>query len=280
MTGGVLFGLSSCQFFGDSANDDLEGEPLARVYNRYLYKNELLRYIPKEISEADSLAFVQNYINSWAKDQLMIYKAEYNLTEKQKNFEEQIEAYRNDLLKFKYKQEYIRQTLDTIVQDSSILNNYQGSSNNFILKENIARVRYMVVNNEAPQLKQAIKWFASSKEDSKEKLEDYALKYAYQFTLTDSNWFAISNLQTIIPFEETDQEKIAKNTTVLQFKDATNVYLVQIWDAKLKGEKAPLPYATGVIRNTLINQRKLKLLAKLENNLLDDATGKNEFEIY
>lgn len=278
LTGGVLW-ATSCQFF-NTRDEEPEGEPLARVYNRYLYKSDLQELVPKDLSEKDSLAFLQNYINVWAKDQLMIYKAEYNLTESKKNFEKQIEEYRNDLLKFAYRQEYVRQNLDTLIQDTAILRSYQSGTNNFLLKENIVRANYIIINKEAPDLKEAIDWFSSTNPKDSARLLDYALKYAYKFSLADSSWITFDQLNKLIPFEGEDKEAIIKNREVLQFNDATNVYLVRIWDHRLKGEKAPLVYAKDIIKNILINKRKLKLLQNLEQNLLDDALKKKEFEVY
>lgn len=276
---GGAFWATSCQFF-NGTDEDVDGEPLARVYNRYLYKSDLKELVPKDLPEKDSLAFLQNYINVWAKDQLMIYKAEYNLTENKKNFDKQIEEYRNDLLKFAYRQEYIRQNLDTVIQDSAILRSYEGGTNSFVLKENIVRVSYIVINKDAPDLKDAVKWFSSNKQKDRSSLLDYSLKYAYKFSVTDSSWMSFDQLGKIIPFENPDQLEIIKNTQVQQFNDGTNVYLVQIWQYKLKGQRAPLVYAADVIKNILINRRKLKLLNELEQNLLNDALKKKEFEVY
>lgn len=278
LAGGV-FWATSCQFFNGTEND-VEGEPLARVYNRYLYKSDIKDLVPKDLPEKDSLAFLQNYINVWAKDQLMIYKAEYNLTENKKNFDKQIEEYRNDLLKFAYRQEYIRQNLDTVIQDSAIQRNYEGGTNSFVLKENIVRASYLVINQDAPDLKKAERWFSSNRPKDRSNLLDYSLKYAYRFSVTDSSWMSFDQLRKIIPFENPDQTEIIKNNEVLQFNDGTNVYLVQIWQYKLKGERAPLVYAADVIKNILINKRKLKLLNELEQNLLNDALKKKEFEVY
>lgn len=278
LAGGAL-GVASCQFF-NGEQEELEGEPLARVYNRYLYMSDLKDIIPKGLPEKDSLAFLQNYINVWAKDQLMIYKAEYNLTENKKNFDKRIEEYRNDLLKFAYRKEYIRQNLDTIIVDSAIVRNYNTGQNNFVLKENIVKADYLIVNKEAPELKDAIKWFSSSKKEDRAKLLDYALKYAYKFSLADSTWIGFDQLNRLIPFEKESSLEIIKNREVVQLNDASNVYLVHINDHRLKGETAPLVYARDIIKNILLNKRKLKLLNNLEQNLLDDALKKKEFEVY
>lgn len=279
LTGGILW-VSSCQLFNAREEGDEKGQALARVYDRYLYKSDVAELMPENVSDEDSLAFLQNYINIWAKDQLMILKAEYNLTESQKNFEKQIEEYRNDLLKFAYRQEYISQALDTNINEQAIRESYKSGSNDFVLKENIVRADYVVLNLEAPKLDDAVKWFYSTRAKDREELYDYALKYAYKFSLNDSSWIGFDRLKKIIPVTASSQTDYIRNTNYDQFKDSTNIYLLRIRDYKLKGDKAPLPYSRSVIKNILINKRKLQLINKLEQNLLDDALEKKEFEVY
>ena len=99
----IVLTLSSCQFLKSEENE-AKGEPVARVYESYLYKEDINEIVPSELSGDDSSSFVQNFVNVWAKNQLMVYKAEFNLTEEQKRFEEKINNYRNDLLKYAYLQ--------------------------------------------------------------------------------------------------------------------------------------------------------------------------------
>lgn len=278
---GGIFWITSCQLFNTTDADETgEKESLARVYDRYLYKQDLLDLIPEGLSESDSLAFIQNYINVWAKDQLMVIKAEYNLTENQKNFEKQIEEYRNDLLKFAYRQQYISQNLDTNISEAAIQNSYKSGSNDFALKENIVKVRYAAINLEAPDLKKALKWFDSDKPKDEEKLYDYALKYAFKFSLRDSSWVSYDQLRRQLPVPNENQEEFIKTRPKTQFSDSTNVYLLEIKDYRLRGDKAPLPYSREIIKSILINKRKLEIIGKLEQNLLEDALDKKEFEVY
>lgn len=279
IAGGSLL-ATSCQFIDGRMNGGEDAEPIARVYDRYLYKEDIADLIPEGIGETDSLAVLQNYINVWAKNQLMIYKAEYNLTENKKNFERQIEEYRNDLLKFAYREEYIRQNLDTAVSEEAIRKYYRSGKNNFLLKENILRGNYMIVNLAAPNLKDAIKWFQSSEVEDHLRLEDYALKYAYRFSLRDSNWVSLESLRELMPIETSDPSEFLADNEYTELRDSTNVYLLKINDYKLEGEQAPLDYSRGVIKNILINRRKLELLDNLEQNLLNDALEKEEFEVY
>lgn len=280
ITGGGLC-LTSCNFFQDDAEAEDGKEPLARVYDRYLYEEDVSGLIPSGLSENDSLVFLQNFINVWAKDQLMIYKAEYNLEDTKKNFEKQIEEYRNDLLKFAYRQDYVRQSLDTNIADTAIRNYYQRSADNLLLKENIVKADYLVVDMNAPELTRAGEWFKDGGSDKdRAQLEDFALRYAYNFSLGDSSWMSMDNLMEILPIEAESQQAFLRENKLKIWDDSTNTYFLRIYDYKLAGEKPPLEYSRDLIRSILINKRKLKLLESLEQNLLEDALKKKEFEVY
>lgn len=266
-----------------NSSGDEKGKVVARVYDRFLFENELKAILPEEeLSSNDSIVLIQNYINVWAKNQLMLYKAEYNLNEEQKNFEEQIEDYRNDLLKFAYETEYLKQNLDTSISKAEIQEYYRLSSANFLLKENILIADYIIINPNAPNLKDAKKWFKSNKAEERSELKNYALKYAREFYLEDSTWVSFDRIVSKIPLMDSDlnQQRFLSQNNFVEFSDSNRIYLLQIRDYKIRNQQAPLSYLEDLIRNILINKKKLELLANLEKNLLEDALNKKEFETY
>ena len=60
-----------------------DNEPLARVGNNYLYKEDINSLLGDTMTQEDSASFVTNYINNWAIKQLLFSKAQINLTEEQ-----------------------------------------------------------------------------------------------------------------------------------------------------------------------------------------------------
>ena len=54
--------------------------PVAEINKVVLYYDEIPQMIQKGINEADSAAIIQNYINKWAKKELLLQKAEENLS--------------------------------------------------------------------------------------------------------------------------------------------------------------------------------------------------------
>ena len=272
--------LASCEYIKQEEDTEDKGEPLARVHDRYLYKSDLNEIIPEDLKGNDSITFVQNYINSWAKNQLILYKAEFNLSDEQKDFEEQIEVYRNDLLKFAYQQEYISQKLDTAISDAEIEEYYQANTSNFQLKENILKPRYVVINTEAPKLSQAKKWFRSSNPKDAERIRDYSHTYAVRSVLADTSWVTFDKLASLIPIETYNQRDFLTKNKFVEITKGDRIYLLEIIAYKIKESNSPLPYVRGIIKNILLNKRKLDLLEKLQENLYEDAIRKKEFETY
>lgn len=277
--GGFVLFLSGCQWL-TTEEDEVSGVPVARVYDSYLYRGDLKNTLPKGLSSQDSAQFVNNYINVWAKNQLMVYKAEYNLSARQKDFEERIEKYRQDLLKHSYLQRYTQENLDTTVHDSVIATYFQEHKNDFRLRENILRMRYIIIPNEAPHLEEIKRLFLSDDAGDQSQLRNYSLSYAREFALQDSAWISFARFSEIIPVEAIDQSGFLEERSVLEFQKKELLYLVEIVDYKLKESVAPLPYISDVIKNVVINQRRLALIDRLEQNLMDDAYKKNEFETY
>lgn len=274
---GILF--THCDLI-EVGGDESDDTVVARVYDRDLYQSDIDEVFPEGLNENDSAVFVENYINVWAKEQLMLYKAEYNLSAEQKDFDDQIEEYRNDLLKFSYRQEYVRQQLDTTVSDEEIAQYYEEYQDNFLLKENILKARYIVLSVEAPKLRKAKKWFKSSKEKDQEELLDYALSYSSQFLLEDTVWISFEKLISVIPVETYNQRDFLASNRLVEMEDSLNVYMLEIMDYRIKESRSPLSYVNGIIKNIIINKRKLELLENLEKNLLEDAIKKKEFETY
>lgn len=277
---GLLLTTGACTFFLNQEEEEDKGPAVARVYDSYLYSTELADITPSNLSSEDSVNFVQNYINVWAKNELMIYKAEFNLTEEQKQFEEQIEKYRNDLLKFAYLQKYVDDRLDTTITDPQIKDYYDNHLENFQLKENILRLRYLAVPLDAPDIDDLAKLFKSSKPEDRAELMDYALSYARVFSLEDTAWMSFTDFQRLIPIRSYNQQDFLTKNKFVEIEEEGLLYLAEIRSYKIKNGVSPLIYVKGVIRSTLLNKRRLALIAELEKNLLNDALKKKEFETY
>lgn len=267
-------------FSCSKSNNEIEDIPLAKVHNKFLYESDIKSLFNSNISKEDSIVVARNYINDWIKKQLLMQKAELNLNEESKDIEKQIEDYRSSLLIFKYKQELIKQKLDTIITNQEIENYYNEYSGNFILNHNIVKALFLKISKEAPENDKVKRWYKSNDQENLSRLEDYCYQYATKFDDFDNKWIPFNNLLIEIPTNINDQERYLRYNKYIETEDDLFYYFVKINEYSLKSTVQPLEYAQLKIKSILLNKRKFTFIDELENTIYNDALNRNEFIIY
>ena len=263
-----------------ASNNEIEEKPLAKVYNKYLYESDIKNLFVTNISKDDSVIIARNYINDWVKKQLLLKKAELNLTDDSKDIEKQIEDYRSSLLIFKYKQELINQKLDTVVTEQEIEDYYNEYSANFVLNHNIVKALYLKISKEAPEIDKVKWWYKSNDSENLSRLEDYCYQYATKFDDFNNEWIPFNNLLIEIPTNIDDQERYIRYQRYIETEDDLFHYFVRINEYSLKSTVQPLEYAQLKIKSIILNKRKFTFIDELENTIYNDALNHNEFIIY
>lgn len=273
----AFFALSSCKYLQRSKHDR---QALARVNNTYLYVDDLEGVIPPGTAPEDSVLLVNQFIQNWIREQLVLQKAEMNLSSDLKNVEKQLEAYRKSLIIYAYQEKLVNQNLDTNVTESEIAEYYEKNKANFELRENIVKADYAVFNRSNKELPKIKSLFRSDKQEQQVKFAELCKKYAYKYALGDTNWIRFDDLLKEIPLPADNQELFLSTRKYVEIEDSANVYLVNIKAYKIKESQSPLAFEKNRIRSIILNQRKLSLLAKMEEDTYQDALNKKEFEIF
>ncbi len=268
--------LFSCNLF----DEKVDNTAVARVKDKYLLYSDIEDIVPKDASKEDSLLFITNYITSWVKENLILQKAELNLEENQKDFQKQLEDYRKSLLIYSYEKELIKQLLDTNVDASEIQKFYEQNQQNFVLKDDIVKVRYLKVFKKAPQVKKIKKIYKSAKPEDVEKLKGLAHQYAEKFHLNDEEWIYFDELKKEVPIEVEQTKGYLKTINNMEVEDSLSYYFVYIKAFKLKNDVSPLSFETHNIKNIIINKRKLSLINKISSDLYQEALMNEDIEIY
>lgn len=255
-------------------------EPVARVFDKYLYPRDIQDIIPFNISQSDSVIVARDFIEKWIKKQLLLAKAELNLTEEEKNVDKQIENYRTSLLIYKYEQSLIKEKLDTFVSSQEIEDYYNENSSNFLLNANLVKSLFLQVPRTSPEIWKARRWYRSENEEDMKKLEDYCYQYATKYDYFNDNWIYFSEIEKILPIKIDNPESYLKYRKFIEIKDSTYYYFVNIKDYRLLGAVSPLETVRENIRNIIINKRKISLIKALESEIYNDALNRNNFTIY
>ena len=119
-------------------------DPIAQVGPVYLERSELQAMLPSGLSSADSMEMAQKRILSWVSHQVLLQKAMANLNEEaKKDIARQIDQYKESLIIYFYEEQLTKKLLDTVVSNKEIEEYYQANPNQFILKSDIVRVRFV-----------------------------------------------------------------------------------------------------------------------------------------
>ncbi len=273
-----LAGLTGCGSKGGNAAANRVA--MARVYDQYLYRDQLSGIVAEGTSSADSVKIIRNYIINWTKETLILQKAESNLAEEQKNVEKQLQAYRKSLLLYAYEKELIRQKLDTVVSAPEIEEYYQKNQKDFQLKDNIIKVLYVKVNKKAPQLAKLKTLYRSDLPRDREALKGYCHEFAENFFLDDDAWLLFDDLLKEIPIETYNKELFLKNNRFVEVTDSLHYYFVNIKGFKIKNSISPLAFEKDNIRNIIINKRKLQLINSMKEDVYKSAEDKKDVEYF
>jgi hypothetical protein len=274
----LLTGLEACkkQDAGGLANDQV----LARVFDRELKLSEVSGIVPVGASRNDSLRILRNHVESWVRRQIVLRKADENLSDDLKDVSDELESYRQSLITYRYEEELVRQQLDTLISETEIETYYREHAENFELKENIVRTRYFRIPDQSPKLNQVRNWFQSGQPGDLQQLEKYCYQFATDYYFNTEDWMYFDDLIKKVPIRTYDKEQFLRNNRRIEIKDSSSMVFVEIVDFEIREGKAPLDLVRSQVRSLILNNRKKQLIAEMEKSAYDEAFRQDKVKIY
>ncbi|WP_242086207.1 peptidyl-prolyl cis-trans isomerase [Aestuariivivens sediminis] len=269
--------ITSCKFF--KTTDDRVA--IARVNDSFLYEEDIQGLISEDTSREDSILLVQNYIKSWATQQLLLDGAKLNLSvNKQETFNRLVNQYKNDLYAKAYLEALVSRSVDTVVAIEEAEAYYLENKAIFKLNEELVKFRYINVVETINNFKNIEKRFKRFNAEDKNELDSLSIQFK-SYSLNDSIWVKVSQVIDKIPvLNSENKNQLLKKSNFIQLKDSLGVYLMQINDVLLRNETAPLEYVKPTIDQIVVNKRKLELIKQIEKDITKDAIKNKQFEIF
>jgi hypothetical protein len=275
LCGAVFFSCSKAP-----KNTEETGKLVAKINTGNLYLTDLEEVVPNQLSKSDSAAFAQAYINKWASNEVFYQQALNYLGEEELNIDKELEAYKKDLIAYKFQKKLIDDKLDTLVTPAQIEEYYNNNSQFFLLKNNIVKVLYVKTPASIPNLEKLKKLCYSNNPKDAEQLKSLCIQYANNYFMNDNTWLMFDDLKKeMTQLKEVPDYSIQKGK-IFEFTDATSFYFLKIIDLKSKNTLSPLNFEAANIRNMLINQRKQTLISTIKKDFFDKAKTNKELEIY
>lgn len=256
-------------------------EPLARVGDAYLYKEDLNKLLKNNVTKEDSASFVTNYINNWATKQLLLSKSKINLPEEQLyEFNTLIENYKTDLYTRAYKEALVTKLLDTLVTPSEVESFYEREKENFKVREKLVQLRFITLSPQFLNKDQVARSLERFNSKDKEYLDSIGIQFK-KLHFNDSIWISASKIvDEIAPLSFENEDRYLKKSQFFELQDSLGVYLAKVTNVLLANDISPLSYIQPTLKQVVLNRRRLALIRKLETEIIDDAIKDKEFEIY
>ena len=254
--------------------------PIARAYDEYLYPSDINGQIADGLSQEDSARIARRVIDDWIRNRLLLKQAEIHLPLEMKDVEKQVEEYRSSLLIFKYKQNLLRQNIDTIISEKEIADYYKDNASNYVLESDVVQATFIKIPLSAPNIGNVRSWYRSDREESLESLKNYCSEYAMQYSIQDSSWIIFTDLLAQTPIETANPSNFLNYNKYLEAQDSTAYYFIKINGRLKEGDVKPLPLVKNNIRTVLLNKQKLEYLQDLENTVYREGLSRNQAEIF
>ncbi len=274
----LLILLAGCEYFQREGAAP-ERKAVARVGEEFLYLDEIRDLGLKGAAREDSLRIVDAYIENWVQDKLKLQYAYDNLPAEELDVESQVQDYRESLIVYNYETAFIRQHLDTTVDEEELKNYYLENKNNFKLQDDIVRLLYVKIPVGAPNEDSLRIWLKVHDEKMKEKLMAYANLHAMDYNLNDSIWLDRMLVKRKISSALASKYEESK-ARLIEIRDTSFTIFARIVEYRTAESEAPFSYVRRDINRMIINRRKLNLARKLTDDIMQSAAREKKFEIY
>lgn len=273
----VLASLSGCKFFGDV----LHNEPLAaKVGSHELTMAALRDAVPDGLTPEDSAAFAERYINSWARDMLLMDRAEKSLSAEEKDVSAQLEDYRRTLLNHRYEQKYIAEHLDSLVTREEIEDYYAANREKFRLQNPVVKAYYFNISPRSKELQTILSGMTSTKEAQRAEADTLMRTASMRFVDYSANWVDAYVLAREFNTDVVTLLSSRKKEWIRLPDGLGHDNVAFLIDYVPDGSYAPVDYCTKRIEEIILSARKHALSAEFETKLIDEALESEQLIIY
>lgn len=278
----LLVLLSSCDLFQFKSNSQEDDDPIvAAVDQQFLRASDLKLVNTSGLSPADSSNIIERYIQSWIRKQLMIKEASKAKLIDEAEINRKLLDYKYALMVYEFEKDYLEKNLDTQIPEQEIEAYYNLNSENFTLKEIIARVNFLKLERNNPQNRNLERLLRLAEGEQQEAIQKIALEQAANYFLEDGIWVKIDDIVINTPLAgNSNMVGLLRNNKLITAEDDRYRYYFRILEYKLQDQTPPLEFVRDEITKILLNKRRVQLVEELQKEIYNRALENNAFKIY
>ena len=271
----LLF-IFSCNYSLKNDSDIL----LAKVDDAVLKHNKIKDYIDFGSTKKDSILILNNFVNNWVSDKLLIKKALLNIPDTSlSQIDSLVNDYKNELIISSYLDAVIDNSMNLEVFDSELDSLYNMNKHTFILSEELFQIRYLYISEINPDLR----IFRSKLKRFNESDRIYLDSLSFQlinFSLNDTTWKNRNEILYEIPELKKINKNLLKKPNFIELKDSLGLYLIKINKVLNIGDYAPIQHVSETLKRIIINKRKLEFIELIRNEITNEAIKNKSLEIF
>ncbi len=255
------------------------GVVVAEVSGSKLYESDLISLFDDNLSFEDSAFLRAEFIDNWIRRQLIINESGKILNEEERDFSDELNSLKEDLLYQSTLQKMVNQRMDTILTDVELKEFYENNLDEFELVQNLVKLRFYKISNEIDDLQQLWDDFRQNLNGIDNTLKSIAEDDGSYFDNT-RQWLRFDEVLKEIPITTYNQENFLQNNKFIKVKDGNYTYFIEIIDFLIKSETAPFEIVKEKIKMILLNQKNIMYREKIESELRENAVKQNKLIIH
>ena len=256
---------------------------VARVGRQDLTIEDIHQNLPANITGADSVAFVRQYVDKWMVRCLKVEEANQLFPESEESIDRLVEEYRQTLLVSKVDQYYVDKMAGEDFTEEDIAEYYNTHKSDFTLDRTLVKGRVLRFDNayrQSTKLKEQMRKAASSPTDNKSFM-DLCEKNGFLLIDHSSEWINFADFLANLPTTMSqDYEPLLDGLGIQEMKANDARYYFDFTSVCRKGNVAPLEVVSENIRRILHTQRRSSIIKTHEQVIFDDAVNKGHAKIY
>jgi hypothetical protein len=245
-----------------------EGERVvARAGKETLRVMDIEKASPVGITGADSVAWVENYVDRWVRDNLKLQEATRLFGENEED-EELVVAYRNSLILRRMEQNFISNAAgDSLYTEDELRGYYNSHRGEFTLDRTIVRGRMISFPTSFRQKARLKELFGHYTAEGRDEVRAMASKNG--FRLDDApEWREYAAFLEKLPTRRNENyDHLATRTGVQEMTDGDRTWFFVIDEARTRGGVNPYERVSDIVRMAVAARRRAEILKTFEDSL-------------
>ncbi len=253
---------------------------LARVGKETLTRGQLNRQIPPGLSSNDSVKLARAYVRDWIDRQTVGVVAARNIPDMEE-IDRMVAEYRNELISWEYRRLMSYEHADTMFHPDTLQAYYDRNVDDFKLHHPIVKGVFIKIADSSPSLKQVRKIYRSHDAADIDCLEKKDFTGVIHFDYFRNRWVDWEQIESRMPFDfGNDANAFLRNHKNAEITVGGFVYLLEISEFMPSGSIMPYDYAGELIREALINERRIDYDRRLRYELYNRGIENGDIEIF